>query len=70
MRFKADNKFTTADEEWVVKESRHERNMDEDYEFHCRSLVTQRAAEEVSECPTQSSVGTSNAVPDQPRWPC
>ena len=44
MRFARDNKFTTADEEWVVKESRRERSDEEDKEFHRTSLITQNAA--------------------------
>ena len=32
----------------VVKESRHERSDGEEYEFHKKALVTQRAAEELA----------------------
>ena len=48
MRFASDNKFTRRDEKWVVKESRHERSDGEEYEFHKKALVTQRAAEELA----------------------
>ena len=48
MRFLRDNNFTSSDEEWVVKESRHERSEEAEYEFHTKALVTQRAAEELA----------------------
>jgi hypothetical protein len=48
MRFVRDNNFTTAAEEWVVKESRHERDEREDFDFHKKALVTQQAAEELA----------------------
>jgi Mg-chelatase subunit ChlD len=48
MRFARDNNFTTSDEEWVVKESRHERSDLEEEEFHKKALVTQKAAEELA----------------------
>ena len=42
--FLSKNSFTTEDEEWVVKESRHERAEHEDDDFHRKALVTQHAA--------------------------
>ena len=48
MRFCHDNKFTTKDEEWVVKEGRHERSEAEEEAFHRRALVTQSAAKELA----------------------
>ena len=50
MRFLRDNKFTSADEEWVVKESRHERSEEAEQEFHTKALVTQKAAAELAKC--------------------
>ena len=43
-----DNKFTRKDEEWVVKEGRHERTETEEEEFHRKALVTQSAAKELA----------------------
>ena len=48
MRFRRDNNFTSNDEEWVVKESRHERSDQEEEEFHKKALVCQKAAEELA----------------------
>ena len=48
MRFVRDNNFTTSAEEWVVKESRHEREEAEEDEFHRKALVTQSAAKELA----------------------
>eukprot|EP00966_Prymnesium_polylepis_P305829 7067369-Prymnesium_polylepis.2 len=48
MRFKNDNKFTRSDEEWVVKEGRHERTEAEEEEFHRKALVAQSAAKVLS----------------------
>ena len=49
MRFARDNNFTSSDEEWVVKESRHERDELQEHEFHKKALVTQRTAEELAQ---------------------
>ena len=48
MRFLASTRFTTPDEEWVVKESRHTRTHEEEVYFHRKALVTQKAAEELA----------------------
>lgn len=48
MRFAKHNRFTSCDEEWVVKESRHERSEAEEEEFHKKALVCQKAAAELA----------------------
>ena len=48
MHFLAPTRFTTPDEEWVVKESRHTRTPEEEIYFHRKGLVTQKAAEELA----------------------
>ena len=48
MRFVRDNAFTESSEEWVVKESMHERSEAEELEFHRKSLGTQQAATELA----------------------
>lgn len=48
MRFANHNRFTSCDEEWVVKESRHERSDYEEEDFHKKALVCQKAATELA----------------------
>ena len=48
MRFLTPTRFTTVDEEWVVKESRHTRTEEDELYFHRKGLVTQKAAEELA----------------------
>ena len=37
--------FTGPDEQWVVKESRYEKSLEEEEAFHRKSLITQKWAE-------------------------
>lgn len=48
MCFVTPTRFTSRDEEWVVKESRHIRTADEELYFHRKALVTQKTAEELA----------------------